>query len=79
MAISVFTLGSEVSLDENFVEPSWKGLRGAICSMEHIEEALGKLKDWARKLIELLLGPEMEPEPEPIPVPVEERSFRQRR
>jgi len=40
--------------------------------MEHIEEALGKLKDWARKLIELLLGPDMEPEVEPIPVPVDE-------
>jgi hypothetical protein len=41
--------------------------------MPHLEEALEKLKDWGRKLIDLLLGPEMEPEPEPIPVPVEER------
>jgi hypothetical protein len=44
--------------------------------MESIERALEKLKDWGRKLIELLLGPEMEPEAEPIPVPVEERVSR---
>ncbi len=56
-----------------------KGLIGAICSMQHIEEALERLKDWARKLIELLLGPEMEPEPEPIPIPVEEHGSRRYR
>ena len=44
--------------------------------MDYIEEALEKLKNWARRLIELLGGPEMEPEPEPIPVPVEERVSR---
>ncbi|WP_186708859.1 hypothetical protein [Euhalothece natronophila] len=44
--------------------------------MEYIEEALEKLKNWARRLIELLGGPEMEPESEPIPVPVEERVSR---
>jgi len=44
--------------------------------MESIERALGKLKDWGRKLIELLLGPEMEPEPDPIPIPVEDRVSR---
>lgn len=42
--------------------------------MDYIEKALEKLKEWARKLIETLLGPEAEPEPELIPIPVNERS-----
>lgn len=49
---------------------------GAVGSMDYIEKALEKLKEWARKLIETLLGPEAEPEPEPIPIPVNERSRR---
>jgi len=40
--------------------------------MDYIDEALEKLKEWARKLIEALLGPEAQPEPEPIPIPVRE-------
>lgn len=47
--------------------------------MPHLEEALEKLKDWGRKLIDLLFGPAMEPEAEPIPVPVEERTPRKDR
>lgn len=42
--------------------------------MDYIEKVLEKLKDFARKLIEALLGPEVEPEPELIPIPVNERS-----
>lgn len=38
--------------------------------MDYIENLLETLKEWARKVIELLLGPEVEPEPEPIPIPV---------
>lgn len=38
--------------------------------MDYIEKVLEKLKEWARKLIETLLGPEPQPEPEPIPIPV---------
>jgi hypothetical protein len=38
--------------------------------MDYIEKVLEKLKDWAQKLIETLLGPETEPEAELIPVPV---------
>ena len=49
---------------------------GAVGSMDYIEKVLEKLKEWARKLIETLLGPEAEPEPEPIPIPVNERSRR---
>ncbi|MEC4813910.1 MAG: hypothetical protein SAK29_11655 [Scytonema sp. PMC 1069.18] len=44
--------------------------------MDYIEKMLDKLKDLARKLIEALLGPQVEPEPELIPIPVEDRSRR---
>lgn len=40
--------------------------------MDYIENLLETLEEWARKLIELLLGPEGEPQPEPIPIPVNE-------
>ncbi len=40
--------------------------------MDYIEKVLEQLKEWARKLIETLLGPKAEPEPEPIPIPVRE-------
>jgi len=36
--------------------------------MDYVEKVLEKLKEWARKLIETLLGPAAEPEPEPIPI-----------
>ncbi|MFB2975612.1 hypothetical protein [Microseira sp. BLCC-F43] len=38
--------------------------------MDFIEDLLDKVKEWARKIIEALLGPEVQPEPEPIPIPV---------
>lgn len=47
--------------------------QGAIYSMDYLEKALEKLKEWARKLIEALLGPEPQPEAEPIPIPVNDR------
>ncbi|MBO0350726.1 hypothetical protein J0895_16830 [Phormidium pseudopriestleyi FRX01] len=40
--------------------------------MDYIDNIIDKLKEWARKIIEALLGPEAEPEPEPIPIPVNE-------
>lgn len=40
--------------------------------MQHLDELLERLKDWARRLIDALLGPQAEPEPELIPVPVDE-------
>ena len=46
--------------------------------MDYIEKVLEKLKEWARKLIETLLGPEPEPEPELIPIPVNEPRHRPR-
>lgn len=44
--------------------------------MDYLEKVLEKLKEWARRLIETLLGPETEPEPEPIPIPVDDRQRR---
>jgi predicted RNase H-like HicB family nuclease len=38
--------------------------------MDYIDKVLEKLKEWARKVVEALLGPEGQPEPEPIPIPV---------
>ncbi|MGE5659618.1 MAG: hypothetical protein ACM37W_23735 [Actinomycetota bacterium] len=40
--------------------------------MDYIEKVLEKIKEWARKLIEAMLGPEAQSEPEPIPIPVNE-------
>ncbi|GAB4461256.1 MAG: hypothetical protein OHK0037_09880 [Elainellaceae cyanobacterium] len=44
--------------------------------MDYIDKVLEKLKEWARKLVEALLGPDVQPEPEPIPVPVDDRGRR---
>ena len=44
--------------------------------MDYIEKVLENLKDWARKLIETLLGSEAEAEPELIPIPVNDRHRR---
>ncbi len=46
--------------------------------MDYIEKVLEKLKEWARRLIETLLGPEAEPEPELIPIPVNDPQRRRR-
>lgn len=40
--------------------------------MDYIEKVLEQLKDWARRIIEVLLGPEPEPDPEFVPIPVDE-------
>lgn len=45
-------------------------LTGAFSLMDYIEKVLEKLKEWARKLVGTLLGPEPQPEPELIPIPV---------
>jgi hypothetical protein len=47
--------------------------QGAIHLMEYLEKVLDALKNFARKVIEALLGPEKEPELEPIPIPVRDR------
>jgi hypothetical protein len=46
--------------------------------MGYLEKVLEKLKQWAGQLIEVLLGPEMQPEPELIPIPVDDRARRSR-
>lgn len=38
--------------------------------MDYLDKVLEKLKEWGRRLIEALLGPEAEPEAELIPIPV---------
>jgi hypothetical protein len=44
--------------------------------MEYLEKVLEKIKEWAQRLIEILLGPEAEPEPELIPIPVKDTQRR---
>jgi hypothetical protein len=46
--------------------------------MGYLEKLLERLKQWAGKLVEALLGPEMQPEPELIPIPVDDRMRRSR-
>lgn len=46
--------------------------------MDYIEKVLEKVKEWTRKLIEALLGPDAQPEPEPIPIPVNDPERRRR-
>ncbi|GAB4354035.1 MAG: hypothetical protein MH825_06665 [Cyanobacteria bacterium] len=47
--------------------------------MDYIEKVLEQIKDWARRIVEAILGPEAQPEPEPIPVPVHDRIPQRRR
>lgn len=47
--------------------------------MDYIDKILDKLKDIAQKLIEILLGPEVESEREAIPIPVDDRQRRRYR
>lgn len=47
--------------------------------MDYIEQLLDRLRDIAQKLIEMLLGPEVEPEREAIPIPVDDRQARRYR
>lgn len=46
--------------------------------MDYLDTIWEKIKEWAQKIIEALLGPEAEPEAELIPIPVDERQRRQR-
>lgn len=39
--------------------------------MDYLDKVLEQLKEWARRLVEALFGPEPEPEPELIPIPVD--------
>jgi hypothetical protein len=46
--------------------------------MDYIEKLLEKLKEWARKIVETILGPDSQPEPVPVPIPVDDRQHRRR-
>ncbi|MEM8637246.1 MAG: hypothetical protein AAGG51_00305 [Cyanobacteria bacterium P01_G01_bin.54] len=41
--------------------------------MDYIGEILEKIKEWAQRVVDVLLGPQAEPEPELIPIPTNER------
>ncbi|MGF1601801.1 MAG: hypothetical protein ACFCU8_07225 [Thermosynechococcaceae cyanobacterium] len=43
--------------------------------MEYLDKVLEKLKDLAQRVIELLLGPDVETEMEPVPIPVRSREY----
>ncbi|NJL02393.1 MAG: hypothetical protein HC910_18200 [Spirulinaceae cyanobacterium SM2_1_0] len=47
--------------------------------MDYLDQVLEKLRDWARRLVETLFGPQTESEPELIPIPVDEPQRRQSR
>lgn len=49
---------------------------GVVFLMGYIEKVLEKLREWAGRVIETLLGPAAEPEPELIPIPVDDRQRR---
>jgi hypothetical protein len=44
--------------------------------MDVIDQVIEKLREWAQKIVEAILGPDFQPEPEPIPVPVDDRDRR---
>lgn len=44
--------------------------------MDYIDKVLEKIRDWARRIVDALLGPEVEPEAELIPIPVDRRRYR---
>jgi hypothetical protein len=46
--------------------------------MDYLDQILEKLKEWAQKVVETLLGPQPEPEPELIPIPVDDRRMQRR-
>ncbi|HEY9764662.1 MAG TPA: hypothetical protein V6D07_19195 [Trichocoleus sp.] len=48
---------------------------GSFSLMDYIEKALEKLREWIDRVIDTLLGPEVQPEHEPIPIPVDDRNY----
>ncbi|WP_299411611.1 DNA topoisomerase I [Acaryochloris sp. IP29b_bin.148] len=41
--------------------------------MDYLDKIIEKIKNFARKLVEVLVGPEAEPELEVIPIPIRDR------
>ncbi|NJK28801.1 MAG: DNA topoisomerase I [Acaryochloris sp. RU_4_1] len=41
--------------------------------MDYLDKIIEKIKSFARKLVEILVGPEMEPDLELIPIPVRDK------
>jgi hypothetical protein len=44
--------------------------------MDYLDKILEKIKEWAQKVVEALLGPQAEPEAELIPIPVDDKMRR---
>jgi hypothetical protein len=44
--------------------------------MDFIDQLLERLKAWAKRIVEALVGPDPAPEAELIPIPVEDRRYR---
>jgi hypothetical protein len=42
----------------------------------NIEKVFDKIREWVRRLIEVLVGEQPEPEAELIPIPVRDREYR---
>lgn len=53
-------------------ESCWSHLN----SMDYIGKVLEKIRDWAQRVVDSLLGPQAEPEPELIPIPTNDRRRR---
>jgi hypothetical protein len=45
--------------------------------MDYLDQIWEKLREWAQKITEALLGPETQSQPELIPIPVDDRQRRQ--
>ncbi len=41
--------------------------------MDYLDKILEKIRNFARKIVEVLIGPEVEAEPELIPIPIRDR------
>jgi hypothetical protein len=44
--------------------------------MDYLEKVLEKIGEWIQQIIDVLMGPEVEPEAELIPIPVDQPSRR---
>lgn len=49
---------------------------GVFRFMDFIDQLLERLKSWAKRVVEALIGPDVAPEGELIPIPVEDRRHR---
>lgn len=41
--------------------------------MDYLDKIIEKIRNFARKIVEVLIGPDVETEPELIPIPIRDR------